>query len=488
MPVLLGYTPAMAVTRRYVLLLLALAIGCSTPGDESCSFDEECAEGSICVDERCTPRGDVGPRETDASVDAADASADVGADARMVDVSADTSAEDAVAEDVVADAEMMDARFGPTDVHTRPQSKSEMLLFDPARDVGETISYHTFRIPALVKAGSTLIAFAEARQCAHDDFGNINLVYRRSSDDGRTWGPLEEVVGRGPGTWGNPTPVYDADTGELFLFLSFNAADVSQYGRVNPCTGDPTRVIEAGERPVWLFRSSDEGATWDSGTNLTSTLQPEGWAWDAMGPGAGIQTQSGRLVIPAIRRNIFSDDHGATWRYQLLPSGTSEGTVAELVDGTLLRNDRAVGRVWETANRRWLSRGTIDETLGEDPGLFSDFEPHDTLLDPRVQGSTWVYTRAPHRLIFLNPASTVERCRMRVRMSYDGGRTWPMSRGLHSISASATCDQDLGGYSSLARTGDYHMAALVERRGARGSIEFHRFNLPWIVDGTPEPL
>ena len=58
------------------------------------------------------------------------------------------------------------------------------------------------------------------------------------------------------------------------------------------------------------------------------------------------------------------------------------------------------------------------------------------------------------------------------------------------LTADETCQQKLGGYSSLARTADDHIGALSEREdaGNHRSIEFHRFNLSWIVDGTPEPL
>ena len=40
--------------------------------------------------------------------------------------------------------------------------------------------------------------------------------------------------------------------------------------------------------------------------------------------GTGIQTKlgerAGRLVIPAIGRNIYSDDHGEHWVYQTMPT------------------------------------------------------------------------------------------------------------------------------------------------------------------------
>src|SRR5690606_40016488 len=71
----------------------------------------------------------------------------------------------------------------------------------------------------------------------------------------------------------------------------------------------------------------------------------------ATGPGIGIQLKhgpnKGRLVIPAIGRNIQSDDHGVTW-YESgrLIADTNEPTVVELTDGTLMRRseERRVGK------------------------------------------------------------------------------------------------------------------------------------------------
>ncbi|MCB9585308.1 MAG: exo-alpha-sialidase [Polyangiaceae bacterium] len=372
--------------------------------------------------------------------------------------------------------------------HLRPQDHTSQLLFNPAKDEFN-ISYHSFRIPSIVRSTKgTLIAFAEGRQCSAADYGNINLVYKRSFDDGKTWTNLAEVVGSGAGTWGNPTAVVDEDTGTIWLFMNWNAENISQNPGTNPCTGNPTTAVGPGDRPVYLSKSTDDGATWTKPVNMTATLQPNGNAWDAVGPGVGIYTSvgatAGRLIVPAIQRNIYSDDHGVTWKYKSIPGGTSEGTVVELSDGKLQRNDRATGSRWNTAARRWLSTGTIE-------GSFPAFAPHDTLLDPRVEGSAIRYSTNPHRIFFLNPASTVGRCKMRVRISYDDGATWPISRQLHdTLTAQETCDKNLGGYSSMTKTADFHVAALVERIEADGShrgIEVHRFNLPWVLDGTPEP-
>lgn len=370
---------------------------------------------------------------------------------------------------------------------SEPSMKSERLLFDPAQD-SFNISYHSFRIPSLVRTPSgSLLAFAEGRDCSHTDYGNINLVYKRSTDEGVTWSSLREVVGSGAGTWGNPTAVSDRETGRVWLFLNWNDANVSQYGDPNPCTGEPTSVVATGDRPVYVTWSDDDGLTWATPLKQnTSTrhFQPSNAAWDAVGPGVGIQVEqgphAGRLIVPASKRNIYSDDNGATWKHQGFSSATSEGTIVELSDGGLLRNDRASGSAWDASKRRLVSKGGIETG-------FAAFAAHPYLLDPRVEGSSLLYSTSPHRILFLNPSHTGERCNMRLRMSYDDGSNWPLSRAVHDqLTPGQTCSQELGGYSSLATTESGAIGALVERGfGSHPrAIEFHLFNLSWLV-GEP---
>ena len=54
--------------------------------------------------------------------------------------------------------------------------------------------YHTYRIPALLTTPrGTLLAFCEGRKTSRSDHGDIDLVLRRSSDGGKTWGPMTVV-------------------------------------------------------------------------------------------------------------------------------------------------------------------------------------------------------------------------------------------------------------------------------------------------------
>ncbi|MCP2323757.1 sialidase-1 [Hamadaea flava] len=388
-----------------------------------------------------------------------------------------------------------------TAIHT------EKLLFDGGgSEVLNGITYHSFRIPSLIRTTqNTLLAFVEGRASANVDYGNINLVYKRSTDNGATWSSLREVVGAGQGTWGNPTAVVDRTTGTIFLFLSWNPEGVSENG----ATGT-TKMNAWEHRKVYLSKSTDDGLTWTTPQDLTESLKPKTlngktWVWDAMGPGAGVQltvgAHAGRLVIPALHRNIYSDDHGATWKYALITDpadgtvqdGTNEGTILELTDGRLYRNDRASDGLWNIAKRRWVTRGTIE-------GGFGAYAADSTLLDPRCEGSIIRYNLDdPTRIVFLNPPSTVTRTDMEFRISYDEGVTWPIWRKtsdapLPAWSELGTANVQEGGYSSMAKTADYYVGALIEvnenadaNSTSHRSIVFRKVNLPWLLNGQTEP-
>jgi sialidase-1 len=55
---------------------------------------------------------------------------------------------------------------------------------------GEIEGYHTYRIPALVVTQKgTLLAFCEGRKYSERDQGKINILVRRSTDNGASWSP-----------------------------------------------------------------------------------------------------------------------------------------------------------------------------------------------------------------------------------------------------------------------------------------------------------
>jgi sialidase-1 len=351
------------------------------------------------------------------------------------------------------------------------------------------VGFHSFRIPAVVTTSTgRILAFAEGRRHFNRDYGDINLVYKRTrttTDHGAAasdWEPLREVVGSGNGTWGNPTPVVDGNT--VYLFMNWNAGDRSFLGDELLPDGSRTEKVdstEEGRRHLYLTTSTDDGDTWSTPVKMTSQLTPDGWAWDAAGPGNGISMRSGELVVPAQYRNIIGSGSSGnrTWSYQSLSGAGSEGTIAQTPDDNLYRNDRPGG----SDTYRWVARGTLSGF-----GAFSD----DTgLPDPRCQGCVLSYNiDAPARTIFLNSASTDSRRAMRVRISYDAdARTYTASRALgdHPVSGAGY----EGGYSCMTKTADYRIGALVETDfyndgsgpDSYRAMVWRRFNLSWILNG-----
>lgn len=54
--------------------------------------------------------------------------------------------------------------------------------------------YHSYRIPAVILTPKgTLLAFCEGRKSSRSDHGDLDLVLRRSTDNGKTWTPTQVV-------------------------------------------------------------------------------------------------------------------------------------------------------------------------------------------------------------------------------------------------------------------------------------------------------
>src|SRR5690625_640877 len=81
----------------------------------------------------------------------------------------------------------------------------EVTVFEAGQD-----GYASYRIPAIVKnKNDDLIAFAEGRVDGAGDFGNINIVYKISKDNGKTWGAVQVAAEKRDLQAGNPAPVVD---------------------------------------------------------------------------------------------------------------------------------------------------------------------------------------------------------------------------------------------------------------------------------------
>jgi sialidase-1 len=327
--------------------------------------------------------------------------------------------------------------------------------------------YHTYRIPSLlVTPRGTLLAFCEGRKKSSGDTGAIDLLLRRSSDGGKTWSKTQVVWDDGANTCGNPCPVVNRNTGTVWLLMTHNLG-----------TDTEAQILDGksqGTRTVWVTRSDDDGLTWARPAEITRDVKKADWTWYATGPGVGIQTKAGRLVVPCDNyvkgskerqaHVIVSDDGGKTWQL----GGTvgpqcNESQIVELADGSLLLNMRS----YRGTNRRLVA-------VSKDGGAtFSRPEEAKDLIEPVCQASLVRGFGKERGILFSNPASK-KRERMTVRLSTDEGKTWSHSRVLHEGPAA---------YSCLAVLPDGTIACLYERgdKSPYETITLARFSHRWLA-------
>jgi len=131
--------------------------------------------------------------------------------------------------------------------------------------------YNTFRIPAIIKApNNDLLAFAEARIDGVSDYGNQNIVMKRSTDNGLSWTTLQVVVDHNRFTHlftgntvfcGNVSPVVDESNGTIWLPFSIIGNYISDA---------------AGIYTIWATNSKDNGRTWAVPVEITRLSEASG--------------------------------------------------------------------------------------------------------------------------------------------------------------------------------------------------------------------
>lgn len=325
--------------------------------------------------------------------------------------------------------------------------------------------YDTYRIPALVRAANgDVLAFCEGRKDGRGDAGNIDILLKRSSDNGRTWSQQQILWDDGNNTCGNPCPVVDEETGEIHLLLTHNLGHDHET--------DIIKKQAESTRTVWVMSSKDNGKTWSTPKNITSTTKNPDWGWYATGPGNGIQIKhgphKGRLIIPSdhsyddeqgkVRNGpfeygshvIYSDDHGKTWQLGgVIRPKVNECQMVEIADGngTLLMNMRS-----------YFGENKRTHAISYDGGQ-SWTQPYsvEELVEPVCQASIlraqWPTPLQQSTILFLNPATSKGRHNMSLRMSFDEGKTWPFIRTIFPGPAA---------YSSMAMSNTKDVFVLYE--------------------------
>lgn len=349
--------------------------------------------------------------------------------------------------------------------------------------------YHTFRIPAIIRADNgDLLAFCEGRKNGSGDFGNIDIVMRRSADGGKQWGELQVVAEFNDLQAGNPAPIIDLlnpdHPGRVWLF----------YNTGN-CTEQQMRE-RMGLKETWYRVSDDHGINWLPPVNITTQVHkhsgnsslPGDWRSYANTPGHALQIMNGpfkgRLVVAANHSSgppqgrfrdyrahaFFSDDFGRT--FQLSPDveypGSNESMAAELGNGGILLNSRnqSGDQKFRLISRSRDAGRSWDTTYLEK-----------NLIDPVNQGSvlTLGYSGKNAIIAHSHAQDSTRRNNLMLHISRDDGRSWKPYLVIDQAPEGAS--KDYTAYSDLVVFQTNRLGVLYERNGYR-EIVWKTIDLP----------
>ncbi len=310
--------------------------------------------------------------------------------------------------------------------------------------VSGTEGHQSYRIPAIISTPTgELLAFAEGRVKGSNDFGDINIVLKRSKDNGKTWSKMSTVVDYDSLQAGNPAPVFDNTDpnfpkGRIFLF----------YNTGNNHEGEVRKG--KGLREVWYKTSVDGGETWSAAINITTqvhrpnmpALNPaynfkEDWRSYANSPGHAMQFEKGnykgRIYVAANHsagepqkqfidyqtHGFYTDDHGKTFHLSKTIEilGGNEATATPLSDNRLMINAR---------NQKGDIKARIVSISNDGGETWEKSYFDENLPDPVCEGSILPIgqRKGKYILAFCNAADTKNRNNLTLRLSYDEGKTW----------------------------------------------------------------
>lgn len=314
-----------------------------------------------------------------------------------------------------------------------------------------------YRIPAIVTApDGSLVVVADKRWDSNADLpGHIDVVCRRSTDNGATWSaPVTVAATDKDGGYGDPALVLDRQTGDLLCISTHG------QGLWTATPGNSARIV--------VSRSRDGGRSWEAPHDITSMIYPAAdaehqWITAFASSGRALQLADGRLMFVLVVRDemntgkplkcyaCFSDDGGVTWRSSALPADPNgdEAKVAQLPDG----------RVMMSIRNRW--QGKRHFAVSNDRGeTWSEVTEHPGLNDPACNGD-FITIEANGETMLLQslPWSEKERKNVTIFCSRDNGATWQPA---------VTVCPGGSAYSALTQLADGSIGCVVEENYPEG--------------------
>ncbi|XP_039660285.1 sialidase-3-like [Perca fluviatilis] len=354
-------------------------------------------------------------------------------------------------------------------------------LVEEEKTVFKSNEQEVYRIPALFydRHHKLLMAFAEKRRTS-DDASGLTLFLKSGTinQDETThevtveWSERisEPVKARLDGYRPmNPCLVYEKTSKKLFLFFIYVEGTVSEQ-----------QQIASGRNKARLcyVTTDDVGQSWSDVTDLTESLVDiQHWATFAVGPGHGLQTESGRLIVPVYAYvsgsclccssickpipyalSLYSDDKGSTWQFgKMFQNKSIECEMAEFFDDTgnslIYCNARNKGGYREEAVSKnsgedftKLGRNLV-ETGGGCQGSVVSFPAQSECTNQSQSPNKW--------LLFSHPSDKSKRVNLGVYLNTSPGSSnaWSKPYIIHSGPS---------GYSDLAYIDDGWFACLME--------------------------
>ena len=271
-----------------------------------------------------------------------------------VDINGEESIEDATIEDEGLSATI--------NINVDTENHYQYLFYNRHSETGKP-----YRIPAIATAkDGTILAFSDYRPCSNDiGYGEVDIVLRRSSDNGKTWSEAVTIAdGQGGDSnvfnvgFGDAAVVADRESGKV-LVMAVAGKQVFAY------------ATAASHNFMAKITSNDNGANWNAPEDVTAhfitgenALFPEAYSM-FFGSGRIVQSKIvktgsyyrlyGALLIkhPSSTYTgncnfvVYSDDFGDTWKILggsidagMCCNGGDEPKVEELADGSIVLSSR----------------------------------------------------------------------------------------------------------------------------------------------------
>jgi len=347
--------------------------------------------------------------------------------------------------------------------------KTQSFVFTPNRTETEY-----YRIPAIITtADGDIIALADQRHDHPYDLGKnasngtgthvIDVVARKSTNGGLTWGDIATIA-TGDGTnaasygYGDPAIVRDAN-GTLHCMM---AAGSSSYAN--------------GMLHVGYTKSTDNGATWSTPTDLYADIDKNGLTGITsffVTSGKGVLAEDGTLMFAALCKvsgttHIYvmkSEDNGATWTLESNPgyTGGDESKLIERLDGSLMMSIRT-GAFNSAGNRGFnisTDKGATWGTQYQNSTLWGNGSDHDIIY---YKGAS---STAPKGIMLHTMCNSDSREKLSLYMSVDAGMRWSK---VYEI------QEGLSAYSNLQKLSNGDVAVLYEDGSIRDVQDEYAIN------------